>query len=52
LVTVALRGAGGGKAGALADYLLAVPSKSTPLIQEVHLVLLHLLALEIEDRLG
>ena len=52
MVTVALTGEGGGKAGALADYLLAVPSKSTPLIQEVHLVLLHLLALEIEDRLG
>ena len=52
LVTAALTGEGGGKAGALAEHLLDVPSKHTPLIQEIHLVLLHLLAREIEDRLG
>lgn len=48
LLTVALTGEGGGKVGPLADYLLDVPSKSTPRIQEVHLLLLHLLAQEIE----
>ncbi len=44
------------KAGAvgsvsLVDYLLAVPSSSTARTQEAHLVLLHLLAEEIENRL-
>ena len=68
LVTVALTGEAGlrtkgaaaatateseGRSGTgLVDYLLAVPSASTPRIQEVHLVLLHLLAEEIENRLG
>jgi D-sedoheptulose 7-phosphate isomerase len=52
LLTVSLTGGGGGKLGPLSDYLLDVPSKSTPRIQEVHLLLLHLLAQELEDRLG
>ena len=52
LVTAALTGEGGGKLGPLADFLMEVPSRHTPLIQEIHLVLLHLLALEIEERLG
>lgn len=51
MVTVALTGEGGGKLGPLADYLLDVPSKDTPRIQEVHLLLLHLLAEEIEARM-
>ncbi len=34
-----------------ADYLLDVPSRSTPRIQEAHLVLLHLMAEEIEKNL-
>lgn len=51
MVTVAITGEGGGKLGPLADYLLAVPSKDTPRIQEVHLLLLHLLAEEIEARM-
>ena len=52
LLAVAMTGQGGGKLGPLADYLLDVPSTSTPRIQEVHLLLLHLLAQELEDRLG
>jgi D-sedoheptulose 7-phosphate isomerase len=52
LLTVSLTGEGGGKLGPLSDYLLDVPSKSTPRIQEVHLLLLHLLAQELEERLG
>lgn len=51
LPTVALTGKGGGKVSQFADYLLDVPSKSTPRIQEVHLLLLHLLADEIEKAL-
>jgi D-sedoheptulose 7-phosphate isomerase len=51
LLTVALTGKGGGKVSQFAGYLLDVPSKSTPRIQEVHLLLLHLLAQEIEKTL-
>ena len=52
LLAVSLTGAGGGKLGSLSDYLLDVPSKSTPRVQEVHLLLLHLLAQFLEERLG
>ena len=52
LLTVAMTGQGGRKLAPLADYLLDIPSTSTPRIQEVHLLLLHLLAQELEDRLG
>jgi D-sedoheptulose 7-phosphate isomerase len=52
LMTVLLTGEGGGRAGALADYCCDVPSRDTPLIQEVHLLLLHLLAEEVEKRLS
>ncbi len=48
LITIGLTGADGGKMGPLCDFLLRVPSKSTPRVQEMHLVLLHLLAAEIE----
>ena len=51
LVTIGLTGKGGGKIGPLVDYLVDVPSKKTPRIQEVHLLLLHILAQELEDRL-
>ena len=54
MVTIALTGEGGGKLaetpGAAPDYLLDVPSKSTPRIQEVHLVVLHIIAEEIESK--
>jgi D-sedoheptulose 7-phosphate isomerase len=54
LITVALTGAGGGgisrSGGPRPDYLLDVPSRSTPRVQEAHLVLLHLLAEEIEKQ--
>jgi D-sedoheptulose 7-phosphate isomerase len=52
LLTVAMTGQGGGKLVPLIDYLLDVPSTATPRIQEVHLLLLHLLAQALEDRLG
>ena len=48
MITVGLTGAAEGKMGPLCDYLIRVPSKSTPRIQEMHLVLLHLLVAEIE----
>lgn len=51
LINVAITGRGGGKAGALADFLLDVPADSTPRIQEVHLLLLHIIALELESQI-
>lgn len=56
MITVAFTGEGGGRiselGGAGPDYLIDVPSRSTPRIQEIHLVLLHVLAGEIERRIG
>jgi len=49
---IALTGEGGGKLGALADILLAVPSRSTPLIQQAHLCLYHYFCAEIERRIA
>ncbi|MBF0393025.1 MAG: SIS domain-containing protein, partial [Alphaproteobacteria bacterium] len=52
MATIALTGEGGGKLAALSDHLLAVPSRSTPLIQQVHLCLYHYLCERIERRLA
>lgn len=48
LITVAITGEGGGILSPLADYLIAIPSRSTPRIQEIHLFLLHLMAEALE----
>jgi D-sedoheptulose 7-phosphate isomerase len=52
LVTVALTGGGEGAVAPPADHILDVPSRSTPRIQEAHLVILHLLAEALEARLA
>lgn len=52
LLTVGLTGRGGGKLAQLVGYLLDIPSESTPRIQEAHLLILHLLAQELEDKLS
>jgi D-sedoheptulose 7-phosphate isomerase len=52
MTTIALTGKGGADMAALADILLDVPCKTTPRIQEVHLLLLHLLAEQLEERLA
>jgi D-sedoheptulose 7-phosphate isomerase len=52
MATVALTGEGGGKLAPLADVLLAVPSRSTPLIQQVHICIYHYLCAEIEARIA
>jgi len=56
LTTIALTGEGGGRLAAnpetRPDILLDVPSRSTPRIQEVHLLILHLLAGAVESRLS
>jgi D-sedoheptulose 7-phosphate isomerase len=52
LTTVALTGAGGGKLAALSDILIDVPSRSTPLIQQVHMCLYHYICEKVEERLA
>lgn len=41
VVTIGLTGEGGGKMAAVSDILIDVPSRSTPLIQQVHICLYH-----------
>jgi D-sedoheptulose 7-phosphate isomerase len=48
---VAFTGAGGGNLANNVDALLAVPSRSVPRIQEMHLICLHLLAGHIESKI-
>jgi D-sedoheptulose 7-phosphate isomerase len=49
--TIALTGEGGGSLAPLADFLLAVPSRRTPLIQQVHICLYHYICEHVERRL-
>ena len=48
---IALTGEGGGKLAALTDCLLAVPSRHTPLIQQVHVCVYHYLCQRVEQRM-
>jgi D-sedoheptulose 7-phosphate isomerase len=48
IATAAMTGEGGGRLAGLPHVLLDVPSTSTPRIQEIHMLLLHLMAEEIE----
>jgi phosphoheptose isomerase len=50
LRTIALLGGDGGDARPLADVVLVVPSAETPHIQEVHLVVIHLVCGLVEER--
>ena len=52
LKTIALTGEGGGKLKDIADILIAVPSKKTALIQEVHIALGHAITAAVETELG
>ena len=47
--TIALTGEGGGNLVGLSDYLFAVPSRCTPLIQQAHVCLYHYLCQMIEQ---
>jgi D-sedoheptulose 7-phosphate isomerase len=51
MTTIALTGEGGGKLAEWSDYLFAVPSRSTPMIQQVHICLYHYLCEAIERAL-
>lgn len=48
-MTIALTGAAGLAGGATADHVLAVPSKVTAHIQEMHLMLLHLWCVAVDE---
>ena len=50
-VTVAVVG-GAGLVGGTADHVLAVPSDSTAHVQEVHLMLLHVWCIYVDEKLG
>ncbi len=49
--TVALTGIEGGKMADFADYLIAVPSRDTPRIQEVHILIGHIICEIVEHDL-
>lgn len=49
--TIGLTGKDGGKMNDLCDVLLNVPSNSTPRIQEVHILLIHIISNLLEKRL-
>ena len=49
--TIAVTGEGGGAAGKIADLTLAVPSKETPRIQEVHVLVLHIICELVDNEL-
>ena len=51
MTTVAMTGEGGGKMAEYADFLLAVPSKDTPRIQEVHILLGHIICEIVEQEI-
>lgn len=50
--TIALTGKGGGRIAAVSDYLFAVPSRSTPLIQQALICLYHYFCQAIERELA
>ncbi len=52
MVVIGLTGEGGGRMGPLCDHLLAVPSRFTPAIQQVHLALYHCYCAAVEERLA
>jgi|TARA_B110000261_G_C12998893_1_gene323380 D-sedoheptulose 7-phosphate isomerase len=51
MITVALTGESGGKIAEYADFLLAVPSNDTPRIQEIHILLGHIICEIVEKEL-
>lgn len=51
LLTAAFTGEGGGRLATEVDVLFAVPSSSTPRIQEVHHMMTHVLCALLEERL-
>lgn len=51
IITVGLTGNGGGKLGELSHFLLDIPSKNTPRIQESHIMIGHIICELVEANL-
>jgi D-sedoheptulose 7-phosphate isomerase len=51
VVTIGLTGADGGKTARIVDYLIAVPSKDTPRVQEAHITIGHIVCYLVEKTL-
>lgn len=51
LVTIGFTGSGGGKTAEIVDYLIAVPSKDTPRVQEAHNTIYHIVCYLVEKAL-
>ncbi len=51
IITVALTGESGGKLKILANYLINVPSKDTPRIQESHILIGHIICQLVEEKI-
>lgn len=49
--TIAFTGEGGGKIAEYADFLISVPSKDTPRIQELHILVGHIMCQIVEEEL-
>ncbi len=52
MTTIGFTGEGGGRMAPLSDHLFAVPSRSTPAIQQVHLCLYHCFCAAVEAALA
>lgn len=52
LLTVGLSGEGGGSLSGLVDYLVDVPHRDTPRIQEIHAIVVHILCQIVEETLA
>jgi len=52
MTTIGLTGQGGGKMKELCDVLIGVPSKETPLIQQIHMCLYHYICQKVEEKLN
>lgn len=49
MTTIGFTGEGGGKMAPVCDHLFAVPSRSTPAIQQVHIVFYHCFCAAVEE---
>lgn len=51
MITIAFTGETGGKMKALSDYLINIPSKDTPRIQESHIMIGHIICQLVEEKI-
>ena len=51
MITIGFSGSGGGEMKPLCDYLIAVPSEDTPRIQEIHIMIGHIICEMVESNL-